>query len=139
MLYCVFAGSAGSISQAACTSALVTATTQVTSHYATRRPLPERELVIVRTPNTTAVYVLCMCTCVSRGRSAEPTVPKVDKARRARRKAQEQLDRIEERKRNAEKALRRLKEERLHRIRSAPKKCANAACDVDARIRVAWP
>ena len=49
---------------------------------------------------------------------AVPTVPKVDKARRARRKAQEQLDRIEERKRNAEKALRRLKEERLQRGRA---------------------
>ena len=46
-------------------------------------------------------------------------VPKADKVRRARRKAQEQLDRIEERKRNAEKALMRLKEERQQRKKRA--------------------
>ena len=50
----MFAGSSGSISPTACTSASTLATTQVTSHYATRRPLPERELV-VHTPISTSV------------------------------------------------------------------------------------
>ena len=49
----MFAGTSGSISPAACTSAPSPATTQATSHDATRRPLPDREL-IVRTPITTS-------------------------------------------------------------------------------------
>ena len=48
----MFAESPGSIARVACKTAPSPATTQVTSHYATRRPLPEREL-IVRTPTIT--------------------------------------------------------------------------------------
>ena len=50
----MFAGSSGSVSSAVCASALTPVTTQVTTHYATRHPLPEREL-IVRTPITPSV------------------------------------------------------------------------------------
>ena len=49
----MFAWSYGSISPAVCTSAPTPATTQVTTHYVTRRPLPEREL-IVRAPISTS-------------------------------------------------------------------------------------
>ena len=50
----MFGGSSGSISPKVCTPAPTPATTQVTRHHATRRPLPEREL-IVRTPIATSV------------------------------------------------------------------------------------
>ena len=48
----MFAGSPGSISPDGCTPG--TTTSQAAHHYLTRRPLPEREL-IVRTPITTPV------------------------------------------------------------------------------------
>ena len=51
----MFKGSHGSISQTVeCTSVPTPVTTQVTNHYVTRRPIPEREL-IVRTPISTSV------------------------------------------------------------------------------------
>ena len=51
----MFAGSSGSISPAVCASAPPQATTQVTSHYITRQPLPEREL-IAHTPISTLAF-----------------------------------------------------------------------------------
>ena len=50
----MFTGSSGSISRVVCKSAATRATTLATHQYASRRPIPEREL-IVRTPITTSV------------------------------------------------------------------------------------
>ena len=52
----MFVASKGSITSTVCTSASTSATKQVTIQHITRRPLPDRELV-VRTPITTPVAV----------------------------------------------------------------------------------
>ena len=65
----MFAGSSGSISRTVCTPVLPSVTTQVTSHYATRHPLPERELIVrasITTTLSTSIFtstILSTMTC----------------------------------------------------------------------------
>ena len=61
----MFAGSSGSISDTVCTSV---PTTIVTRRYASRRPIPEREL-IVHTPTTTRVSAPRITSTIGNGNS----------------------------------------------------------------------
>ena len=61
----MFEKTSGSISSTVCTSAPTPATMQLTSHYVTRHPLPERELIVL-TPISTSAFastILSTITC----------------------------------------------------------------------------